>query len=136
MPEVTGDSSGGHDEKVVRQGRRLAQNHPLSSRIDANRLREQDPRVLLPAQHTANGDRDLGRRQAGHGHLVEQRLEQVVVSSIDKCHLHGLTCKRTSYRQAAKTASDDDNLFAKLASHERNAWPHSVRYNFVLARFA
>jgi hypothetical protein len=43
----------------------------------------------------------------------------VVVAAIDKRNLHSFTRKRSRDGQAAKAASDDDNLLAKLASHER-----------------
>ncbi len=39
--------------------------------------------VHLPAQHAADGRGDVGRIQRGGGHLVEERLEEVVVAAID-----------------------------------------------------
>jgi hypothetical protein len=42
----------------------------------------------------------------------------VVVAAIHKRHLHSLTRTRTRDGHAAKAASDDDNLLAKLDSHE------------------
>ena len=73
----------GEDERVVGHGR--AVDHELARReIDALDLAQQDARVLLGRQHRPDGVGDLGRREPGDGHLVEQGLEEVEVPPVDE----------------------------------------------------
>jgi hypothetical protein len=48
--------------------------------------------------------------QAGGRHLVQQRLEQVVVGAVDECDVErGITREGSHCPQAAEAAADDDN---------------------------
>jgi hypothetical protein len=66
----------------------LSQLDAVRRPIDAGRIGQQDARVLLFAENAADGYGDLSRRQAGHRHLVEEWLEQVMIAAIDQRHLH------------------------------------------------
>jgi hypothetical protein len=52
--------------------------------------------------------------------LIEQRLEQVMVSAIDQRYLHGLTRKCTRHGQTTEAAPYDDDLFAKFDSQDKD----------------
>jgi hypothetical protein len=58
----------------------------------------------------ADGRRHRRRRQPGGGHLVQQRLEQVVVGAVDQRHLDIGTRQRTHRFQATEAAADDDHM--------------------------
>jgi hypothetical protein len=55
----------------------------LAAEVDADGAAEQDLDVALAAEDRADRVRDLGGAEAGHRHLVEQRLKQVVVAAVD-----------------------------------------------------
>ena len=55
--------------------------------VDVLDLFHQHGRVLLAPQDAADRHGDLRRRQAGGRHLVEQRLEQMVVAAVDDRHV-------------------------------------------------
>ena len=61
--------------------------HALRRRIDRRDVAEQHAHVRLAAQDAADRRGDLGRRQPRGGHLVEQRLEHVVVLAVDERHV-------------------------------------------------
>ena len=54
----------------------------------ASRLGEQHLDVGLAAQDVADRRRDVAGRQPGRRHLVEQRLEEVVVAPVDHDDVH------------------------------------------------
>jgi hypothetical protein len=57
--------------------------HLLAGQIDPGDLCHQHAGVLLPPQHAANRDGNVGRVQGGGRDLVEERLEGVVVLAIE-----------------------------------------------------
>lgn len=50
---------------------------------------------------------DFFRLQARRGHLVEQRLEGVVVLAVDQHHFDGVTAQRPRQGQPAKAGTHD-----------------------------
>jgi hypothetical protein len=82
--------------------------HTTRLEIDAQGLGHQDGHVGLGVHNGAYRLCDVGRRETGHGHLVQQGLKGVMVGAIDERYAHGRTRKRPSRRKAAKTAADDD----------------------------
>jgi hypothetical protein len=62
---------------------------------------ENDRCVRLPAQHAADRRGDIGGRQASRRDLVKQRLEQMVVMTIDHDHIH----LRLRGREASKACA-------------------------------
>lgn len=52
---------------------------------------------------------DVGRREHGGSHLVEQRLKQVVVDPVDESYRHGLSGQGFGGIQPAETSPDNDN---------------------------
>ncbi len=46
---------------------------------------------------------DLALRKDPGGHLVEERLEEVMVGTVDDGHIHGGTAERTCREQATES---------------------------------
>ena len=66
--------------------------------------------LSLAAQHPADRRGDVARRQAGRGHLIQQRLEDVVVVAVDQRHAHRRAPERLGGNQPAEAAADDHDM--------------------------
>src|SRR5438105_963049 len=108
MPEVGVRGAGGEDQIVVREIA-VSEMDDLRAEIDRLRLAEDDVRVFLPPKDRADGVRDDGWIERRRGHLVEQRLEDVVVAAIDERDRHRRVAQRLRRVQAAEAAADDDD---------------------------
>ena len=78
-------------------------------RVHAQDVREKDRHVSLPAHHPANRHGDVAHRQRGGGDLVQERLEEMVIRSVQKDDIDGLAPERTDGVQAAEPASQHDD---------------------------
>ena len=65
--------------------------------------------VALIAQDVAQRRGDRRRGEAGGGHLVEQRLEQVMVAAIDQRDLDRRPLELAHGPEAGESAADDDD---------------------------
>jgi hypothetical protein len=86
MPEVRVLRSGGHDEVVVRHITHTGpavSDHYFALGVDAVNVREQHGGVALVTKQRADGRCDVAGSEHRGGHLVEQRLEQVVVGAVE-----------------------------------------------------
>ena len=83
----------------------------MPAQINAYRVRQQDLDVPLPPQDPADGRSNIPRRQRCGGDLIQQGLEQVMVSSIDDGHIDRFALERTSRIQAAEPAANDDYVW-------------------------
>ena len=94
MAEIGLADPGGHDQAVVGDLEGLdagdAGVHDPAVQVEPGDLGQFDPDVLVLAQHVADGRRDLARGDHARGHLVQQRLEQVVVAPVYQGHVHAL----------------------------------------------
>jgi hypothetical protein len=77
--------------------------------VDVGDLTEDDAGVLLPAEHLARRGGDLALGQDAGGHLVEQRLEQVVAGLAHEGDVDRGLAQRLGGEQAAEDRSDDDD---------------------------
>ncbi len=93
----------------------------LRLHVDALHLREDDLDVFLVAEDFAQRPGDVGGREAGRGHLIEQRLEEVVVAAVDERHVHLLALELLDGFQPAEAAADDDDARAAGARPARRA---------------
>ena len=75
--------------------------------------------VRLPPQDPANGRRDVAWRERGHRHLVEQRLEDVMVAAVDDRESNLRAPQRARRVEPAKAAADDHDMGKR---HEGRAW--------------
>ena len=79
--------------------------HFATIKVDRSNLALQHANVLLLRQDAANRSRNIGGTQPGHCNLIQQRLEQMVVSSVNQgdmdvsCSTKSLCCVQT--RKAA-----------------------------------
>ncbi len=81
-------SACGEHERVVGEG--LAVDVDLLAfRVDVIDLAQENGDVLVPPQDAPDRLGDLARRQHGGGHLVQERLEEVVVAAVDHRYAQG-----------------------------------------------
>ena len=111
VPEVAVPGAGRDDERVVREVEAVPEPDLAGDRVDPRRLAQQDRGVALLAEDRAQRLRDLARRQGARRHLVEQRLEQVVVPPVDQRHGHPVArlAQLPGRVQAAEPAAHDDD---------------------------
>ncbi len=83
MPGVRVGHARRQNEPVVRY-RLAADLHRPGLEVDAGRLTEEDTDVVLSPEDRADRGRDVGRREDGGRHLVEERLERMVVPAVDE----------------------------------------------------
>ena len=113
VAEVGVGGAGGEDEVVVRE---LGAAEPRvtwrAADVDADDLVHEHLGVLLVAQDGADGLGDVGRREHGQGHLVEERLKDVVVAAVDDRDVDGEPCEAVGGVDAGKAAADNDHAGA------------------------
>lgn len=99
-----------HDQVVVAEGVAAVQRDGLRGRVDVFDRRQQHPQPRLLSQDPPDRRGNVTRRQPGRRHLIQQRLEDVVIEPIDQRHLAGHVLKAARRRKARKPAADDDDL--------------------------
>ena len=113
MPEVRLPGAGGHDQAVVREleldAIRAQRRERTAIEVESRHARQRHLGVLLPAKHVADRRRDLALRQDPRGHLVQQRLEQMVVDAVDEGEVHGRALQEPGGEQPPEPAADDDD---------------------------
>ena len=75
---------------------------------------------VWPAEDRADRPGDVGRRQGRRRHLVEQRLEQVVVAPVDDDHVGRRAGQRPGRGEAAEAGADDDDARARACMCSRH----------------
>ena len=106
---------GGDDQQVVRDAT-IADQHGAARRVDAGNRPEDHMGIGLRCQDAADRRGDVGGRQGRGRHLVQKRLEQMVVAAVDYDHIGGDLAEPLRRGQAAKTGSDDDDARPRRAS--------------------
>jgi hypothetical protein len=109
VPEVRVARAGREHEPVVAEVAVAPwplEGHAAGARVDLRDLAEHHPNVLLLAEDAADGHRDVGGGQHRRGHLVQQRLEQVVVATVNENDVYISICKGTSRVQTAEATPD------------------------------
>ena len=122
VSEVRVGRPGGDDQEVV-VDHAVGQEQAIALAVHADGLREQHFDVLLPAENPADRRGDVARRERRHRHLIQQRLEHVMVAPIDDRDLHRLTSKRAGRVQPTETSADN---------HDSR---HAQRYRTVSFQF-
>ena len=99
---------GGDDEKVV--GDFAVAGHDLFPvHVDALRFGENDLGIFLRADDVAQRLGDVRRRKRGRGHLVKQRLEEMMILPVEQRDADIGLAQRLGRLQPAKAAADDDD---------------------------
>ena len=94
--------------------RSVGQDDLTRSAVHTDHLAETNGDISLVTQDASNRDRDIGRRQGRGRHLVEKRLEQVVVAPVDERDPAGSPSQRTHGRDAAEAAAHHDDMRDRL----------------------
>src|SRR5690606_20743846 len=104
--------AGGDDEVVVLVvvvDPQRVRGHPPLVQVDVGDRAEDHPRVALPGQDLARGRGDLARREDPGGHLVEQRLEQVVAGPGEHGDVDVVLAQGAGSEQAPEAGPDDEH---------------------------
>jgi hypothetical protein len=118
MAEIRLACPRGHDQAVVRDGRATVERvHHQQARIDVDvhHLAQEDRCVRLTAEDVAYWRRDLALGQDAGRHLVEQRLEEVMVGAVD------VTVTSTSACRSARAANRPPKPPPTIATRCRRA---------------
>ena len=116
MAEVGLTRTGGDDQAVVRELDTFVAGRPdcvhdTAFEIEPVDLEELDGDARDASKHVSQRRRDLARREHPGCDLVQQRLEEVMVSSVDQRGLDALDVAEEARRgQPAESASDDDHV--------------------------
>src|SRR5207249_5419369 len=70
----------------------------------------QGPHVAVPPHHLPERLSHITRRKRRGRHLVQQRLEQMMVPAVDQRDRHGLAPERLGGVEAAKSTPDDHHV--------------------------
>src|SRR6185295_1120353 len=92
--------------------------HDSSVHIHRFDVAQQHPDIRILREHRSNRRSNVGRTEAGHRHLIEKRLKQMVVPFIDQCHFNAANSTQSFRRiEPRESAADDDNPFHAVRSH-------------------
>jgi hypothetical protein len=80
--------------------------------IDARRLAEEHAYVSGPPQNPPDRRGDITWRERRRGDLIQQRLKDVMVAAIEQRDLDVGLSQRFCRRQPAKSAADNDHMWA------------------------
>src|SRR5216684_4140864 len=127
VPIVGGLRSDGHDQRVVGKLGSVREPDSTGCGIDVDDLAEQNARVLLAAEHAAQGRGDLARRQRAGGDLVEERLEKMVVAPIYQRDFDRRRLQRPGRAQAPEATAQDHHLLLHAAPCCNSCAPTSTR---------
>jgi hypothetical protein len=109
MPEIGVAGPGGEDQVIVGNARPVLERDGAVSFIDTGDGSEQRLHIVAPLHELADRPGNLRRSEGARRHLVEERLEQVVVAPVDQRYGGTRAAQRLDGRKAAKSAADDDD---------------------------
>jgi hypothetical protein len=92
VPEVRLPSSGCDDQGVVGDPSARAnrfERHFACVQVHVDHVAEQHARIRVAAEDVPDREGDVARAHDGGRHLVEQRLEEVMVGAVDHGHVDG-----------------------------------------------
>src|SRR5262249_32715360 len=109
MSEVRVSGARRDDQIVVRDGIAIRQDE-MSWGINRSHFGQKHLDVFLMTKNPADWRRDVSRRQRGGRYLVEQRLEDVVVVTIEQGDANRSSLQGARGVKPAKPASNDHNV--------------------------
>ena len=109
MAEI-GMARAGRDDEIVVARCAVCGAHLLRVGIDTLDVLHQHRGVLLAGQDAADRHGDLRRRKAGGRHLVEQRLEQMVVAPVDDGDVDRRIAKPDRGVEASEPGAQNDDV--------------------------
>ncbi len=123
VPEVRMAGSGGDHREVVGE-LAAGDRHLLVPQVEAGDLGEDDGRVALAPEDVADRSRDVRRRQSRRRHLVEQRLEHVVVAAVHQGDAHRRPGQRARRGEAPEAPAHDHDVRQRLGRHQLTSKTH------------
>jgi hypothetical protein len=93
----------GRHNQIIELGASLIGDDLLSLEVDMGNSTQHDPGVLLGAQDTAGRRGNVGGRESGSRHLVEQRVKKMIIVLVDNDNLEGRTPQRFGRGKPSKT---------------------------------
>ncbi len=113
--EVGGLGPAGNDQAVVVEPLAPVEDKLAALRVETGRLAHQDGDVRVAPERCTDRRGALAGGETAARHLVEQRLEQMVVGAIHERHVHVCVAQLVRGCQPAEATADDDDAAAVLA---------------------
>jgi hypothetical protein len=126
--EVRLARAGGHDQAVVRDGGASVEgvhHQQAGDDIDVHHLAQEHPGVGLVPEDVTDRRRDLALAQNPDHHLVEQGLEEVMVSPVDHRDLDLPAPQRPGGKQAPEAAAHDRHPIPATLRSVRSSHGHA-----------
>ena len=120
VAEIGARGPAGDDEAVVADGERLAEFVDVDLAglgIDVLHLAEDHAQRRVVPQHVADGGCDLALGEDAGGHLVEERLKEVVVGPVDQGDADGRPLEGAGSEEPPEAGPDDDHMVPPVAAH-------------------
>ena len=114
--EVVVADSGRQHQRVIGEVAAAAP-HNLADKVEGDDLLQEHLDVALPPEDRAERRRDVRGGQHPRRDLVEERLEHVMVASVEERDLHRGTAERFRGPQARESASDDHDPVDSFGTH-------------------
>ncbi len=122
VAEVLVHGPRGKDEVVVLDPVPAGKNHGLPLGVHVDDLAEAYRGILLVSEELADGRREVRWGEGGCGNLVEERLEQVMVPSVDERDPHRRAPQCTGSVQPGETAAHDHHVWSPGSGPHRSGW--------------
>ena len=100
----------GQHQIVVTDVGAIAQDHLARGGVHVRYFTQQHPHVVLVAKQRPDRGSDIGRRQTGGRHLIQQRLKQVVVALVDDRDPTGGQSQAVRYLDSTETGTDHHHM--------------------------
>jgi hypothetical protein len=107
MAEISVAHAGGENQRVVRHGVAAFEQHAAVCCINASHCGEKGRNLRTVAQQVADRPGNLGGRKRRGRNLIEQRLEQMMVASVDQRDRNGRALEPIGGFQSAEAGADD-----------------------------
>ena len=102
----------GSDDEAIEWDSLLAEQHSPAGNVKTRDFTKYDAAIMLSPEHGTQRRRNIGRRQAARGDLVQKRLEQMKVAAIDQGDVDVGATQRLRRGEPAESAADNDDLVA------------------------
>src|SRR5688572_29267482 len=109
VSEVRVARAGGDDQIVVVEACAVGQQHASPRRVDRRGLTKEDVHIGRSPEDPPDRRRDVAGRERGGGYLIEERLKQVIVVTVEYRHANGLPAQHFPRLQSTEAAPKDEN---------------------------
>ncbi len=110
----------------------LSRRNGAGDEIDRDNLRHFHVHIGVGSEDTSQTESRIARRQFGGGHLVEQRLELLVIVLVEQGNPNiSMRSQLTGAVQTGKTATDDHDVLQLLTLHFTAAVNRRMPHRFA-----